>query len=88
MIHFVLALLGLSELVGMMLRFRNYAWPQSPSSESFTRQKVFFRQNIYLWLRREILKRETESLQITAKNIVIRTNCVKAKIYNTQENNT
>ena len=42
MIHFVLALLGLSELVGMMLRFRNYAWPQSPSSESFTRQKVFF----------------------------------------------
>ena len=38
-------------------------------------------------LRKENLKKETESLLITAQNNAIRTNYVKAKIDNMQQNN-
>ena len=40
----------------------------------------------WTWLRKESLKRETESLQITAQNNAIRTNHIKAKRDKTQQN--
>ena len=40
----------------------------------------------WTWLRKENLKRETKSLQMTAQNNAIRTNYVKATIDKTQQN--
>ena len=40
----------------------------------------------WTWLRKGNLKRETEFLLLAAKNIAVRTNYVKMKIDNLQEN--
>ena len=39
-----------------------------------------------MWLRKGNLKKETESFLITAQNIAIRTNYIKARINKTQQN--
>ena len=43
-------------------------------------------EKIWAWLRKEHLKKETESLLISAQNNALRTNCIKAKIDDTQRN--
>ena len=43
-------------------------------------------QKTWTWLRKVILKRETESLQIAAQDNAIRTNHIKARIDKTQQN--
>ena len=40
----------------------------------------------WIWVRRGKLQRETKSLLITAQNYSIRTNYIKAKSDNTQQN--
>ena len=44
-------------------------------------------EKIWTWLRKENLKRETESLLIGSQNVAIKSNNVKARIDKTQQNN-
>ena len=44
-------------------------------------------EKIWRWLRKGNFKREPESLLIAAENNAIQTNYIKAKIYDTRENN-
>ena len=67
---------------------RKQKWEEKQLYGHFKRQtnEVSYKKT-RTWLRKEKLKRETESLLIAAQNSAIRTNFVKAKIDETQQNN-
>ena len=67
---------------------RNQKWKEKQQYRYFKRRtsKVSHKKKTWTWLRKRSLKRETESLLISAQNNVIRTYNVKAKIDKAQQN--
>ena len=66
---------------------RKQKWEEKQFYGHFNRQiSEILHEKTWTWLRKGNIKKETESLLITAENIVIRTNYVKAKIDKTQQN--
>ena len=66
---------------------RKLKWKEKQLYGDFKRQtSEISLEKTRMWQRKENLKREDESFLITAQNNAIRTNCIKAKINNAQEN--
>ena len=62
-------------------------WKEKQLYGHFKRQtNEISHKKTWIWIRKENLKRETESLLIAAQNNTIRTNCIKARIDKTLQN--
>ena len=69
-----------------MIITRKQKWEEKQLYRRFKRLINISHDKTWMWLRKGKLKRETESILISAQNNAIRTNNIKAKIDNTQQN--